>query len=96
MNCTKEMHDRAVNGAKALAKYLGKNWTYQVWENLGWHFSVMSPCGRIRVYAIANCFTAFLGDQWAESANTPRGAIRKVIVKAKKELAKIRAILTGL
>lgn len=85
-------YEAARLAGKSLAKTLGRGWTWKVWENLGWHYKAISPCGRIKVTS-HNC--AFLGDpgssggRWAEHGRTPKSAVRNVIAAAKKDLAKI-------
>jgi len=86
---------------------MGTGWTTRVWENLGWHYNVESPCGRIRVHpsynsAFSGMATAFLGGKdesggyYAESGKNPRLAVRNVLRVAKAHLAKIGARLEGL
>jgi hypothetical protein len=60
--CTWAEHQDAQKKGKALAKRLGKGWTVRLWENLGWHYEVISPCGRIKVSnGYGGSYTAFLG-----------------------------------
>lgn len=83
---------------------MGKGWTTRVHENLGWHYNVISPCGRIKICGDGDSYTAFLGDKkdkfcvgtWAVSATTPEDARDAVIAHAKKQLKKIDAALKGL
>lgn len=117
MGCTHEAFLTAHNRANLLCKRLDrttkiKGWTKRVWENLGWHYSAISPCGRIKLHThhfAANkvhkafiSYTAFLGDKdssggtWAEHGDTPAEAVKKVIAVAKAQLAKIDAVLNGL
>lgn len=48
--CTWAAYRRARHRAKRLAKHMGKGWTIRVHENLGWHYNVVSPCGRIKLH----------------------------------------------
>jgi len=97
--CTWDEFQTAKRDAKKLATSLGKGWKPNVWENLGWHYSAISPCGRIKVH---KGFIAFLGDpdssggRWAEHGKTAKSAIRNTIAVAKAELKKIGGYLTGL
>lgn len=84
---------------------MGKGWKIRVHENLGWHYNVQSPCGRIKICGgLGEYYTAFLGDKkevfcggsYAESAVTAELAMALVIKVAKTHLAKIGATLEGL
>lgn len=48
--CTWAAYRRAKRRAKTLAKHMGKGWKICVHENLGWHYNVVSPCGRIKLH----------------------------------------------
>ena len=47
--CTVEQHHCAVTGGWKLAAKLGTKWKPRVWENMGWFYEVVSPCGQIVV-----------------------------------------------
>lgn len=48
-NCTRSDYEKAVRAADALIRKLrGNGWKPLVWENLGWHYKVVS--GPIQVY----------------------------------------------
>lgn len=101
--CTQDEHDRAVALAELLASTLGPDWTTRVWENLGWHYEVRSPCGRLSVHPGSGAgFTAFLGapggigGRWAEHGNTPQEAIDRTVAVATAEYNEIGSILEGL
>jgi hypothetical protein len=47
--CKHKDFELANQRAEALAKRLGPGWVTHVHENMGWHYSVRSPCGRINV-----------------------------------------------
>jgi hypothetical protein len=98
MDVRKSQED-ATKAAQALAAQLGAGWTSEVWENLGWHYAAISPCGRWKIHASRayNCdkpdsYTAFLGETdspggyWAETAATPEEAIKKTINVARAEV----------
>lgn len=91
--CTKAAHDLATARAKALAAGMGPGWKARVWENLGWHYSVLSPCGRWKIHPHhgedhdrrrKTTYSAFLGDAdspggtWAEHGDSPRAAMAAV------------------
>ena len=48
--CTWEERQQAKRNAKALARHMGRGWTTRVHENMGWHYTVISPCGRIKLH----------------------------------------------
>lgn len=87
---------------KRLAKRLGRGWKPEEWENLGWHFKVTSPCGRIKVHAGLGHYAAFLGEPgssggpYCEDGRTPEAAIKNVVATAKARLSKIGAVIKGL
>jgi hypothetical protein len=103
--CTWAAYQAAQSNARKLAKRMGKGWKTRVHENLGWHYNVISPCGRIKISGKElESYTAFLGDKkekccggtWAESGRTPEEAMANVIKAAKHQLNKINAAISGL
>lgn len=102
--CTVKAHEIAQRRAVELCRALGDGWTPRVWENMGWHFSAVSACGRLKVHwnGLADCrYHAFLGEgqtggRWAEHGRTPQSAVRNVVKRGKEELAGIDALLRGL
>lgn len=100
--CTKAAYDIATKNAANLAKRLGPNWKPVVFENLGWHYNVVSPCGRLKINNTGNHYSAYLGEKdspggfWVESAATPELAISMVVETAKNEIANLHAIVEGL
>lgn len=80
-----------------------KTWKAHVWENLGWHWSAVSSCGRIKVHQHSGAsFTAFLGKpgspggQWAVHGSTPRQSVSRVVAQAQSQLSEIGATIAGL
>lgn len=105
--CTEKDYQDAQARGTILVQRLGEGWTVRVVENMGWHASAVSPCGRIRVSGSQMpldhaWYTAFLnntgelGGRWAEGARTPKAAVRKVVKVAKAEVAELGAIIEGL
>lgn len=45
--CRREWFDMATRKAEELARRMGDGWTPDVWENLGWHYSVRKGTARI-------------------------------------------------
>lgn len=66
---------------------LGGAWTFEVWENCGWHFRVISPCGRVSVMREGHGETFSAGiappgevyQEWGASAPTGPEAAREVV-----------------
>ena len=101
--CTRAAYDRAEACAGLLARTLGPGWIPRVWENLGWHYSVRSPCGRLMVHpSSVDGFTAFLGPvggiggRWAEHGDTPQKAIDATVAVAVAEYNEIATMIKGL
>lgn len=101
--CTQAEYETAKKAGAALAARLGATWKARVWENLGWHFSAVSLCGRLKVYDNGRrYFTACLGEKefpggrWAEDGSTPAKAVEAVLAVARKERDWIDECLRGL
>jgi hypothetical protein len=105
--CTKAAHDQAKQTGRIIAMMLGVGWKVSMNENLGWHWTVVSPCGRIRVSGgykenFPKRFHAMLcqpGDcagRYTGEGRTPRAAVKNVIRRAKNHLAEIGAFIEGL
>lgn len=97
--CTFAEYQSATRDAKALAKRLGAGWRTDVWENMGWHYRALSPCGRVKVSGERDSYLAFLGEpdsgggRWAEHGPTPEDAIRAVVKAAVTDLNAIGAMI---
>lgn len=99
-------HIEAHREATALCLTLGgvsTKWRPRVWENLGWHYGAISPCGRLKVYPHIHAgYHAFLGSEdssggrWVESGRTAQAAIRKVVARGMSERDVIDALLRDL
>lgn len=111
--CTKKEHEQAQKRGRKLAKRLSTKkvglgkWTVQVWENLGWHFKAVSPCGRVKVtenryQGKVTGYAAYLneagrtGGRWVGDGDTPAEALENVIATALRSRDKIVAMLAGL
>lgn len=103
--CTYAAFLHAQTAARKLCKRLGAGWTPRVWENLGWHYSAVSKCGRLKVHPHdynrrVESYGAFLGEpnmggRWAEHGKTPEAAIEATMKAAVTDLNGIGAMLTG-
>lgn len=94
--CTHDEYLVAERNGAELAKTLGPDWKYRTWENLGWHYEAISPCGCISVHANAfrrsTTYTAYFEvpsttGQWISSAKTPRAAVKAAIRGFECEMA---------
>lgn len=85
----------------------GTDWHLHVWENLGWHANLVSPCGRLKLYWSTlpsgdTRYVAYLGDTdtpggyWTGTADTPQAAIAKVVAAGRAELKRMQDLLHGL
>lgn len=100
--CTWEDHQAAQKAAKALATRLGKGWTPRVWENMGWHYSVVSPSGAIKVHApgaygqhLAFFGPGSAGGRWVGRHTNPATAVAAAIRKAHAAADEILALLAA-
>lgn len=97
--CTQIQYGTAIHQAMALAMKLGPGWEPNVWENLGWHYKAISPCGLIKVHKPQDgLYTAFFGTpdsggRWFADNRTPKGAVAAVIAVAQAEADGIKALL---
>lgn len=106
--CLRSEYNRAVKAADKLAAELGQGWTPRVHENLRWHYSAVSKCGRLKVSPagrtragrVASWFALFgepgIGGRWSATRKSPRAAVRAVIADGLAELQMITALFRGL
>jgi hypothetical protein len=98
------MRQDAITLSKKMAAALGPSWRWEVWENLDWHASAISACGRWKVYPNFHQgklvdYSAFLGEPnspggiYVERGKTPRAAVTETERVAKAHLEKIGALL---
>lgn len=100
--CTRKAFDTATKKAAALAIRMGPGWTPSVWENRGWHYSVVDASGCWKVYGKnfgdGDSYSVFLGPPggggyWRASASTPEEAMKLVREHAKPDLDLYRLIM---
>lgn len=88
--CTIQEYNKALNKAKKTAKLLGKGWTFNVYENLGWFFDVRFDFDINNHITVSHNYTE---NYTAQFNNTymyfynkdPRKAISALIKKMKRE-----------
>jgi hypothetical protein len=82
--CTHKNYLAAIKKGTALAKKLGEGWTFEVWENMGWHYrAVMHNC---KVYPNAShqyWVDLRAGDrQFCASGKNPKLAVKTALENA--------------
>jgi hypothetical protein len=96
--CTQAQYERAVSDADKLVKRLGPDWCPRVWENLGWHYSVISPDGYMKVSSsIGGGYHVLFGPGkqggrvgWGGWGKTPKAAVADA---RRNALAEVRELL---
>ncbi len=86
--CTYAEFQKRKKEGVALAKKLGKGWSYTVWENSGWHQKVISPTGDVEIYPPSPLrfwatTTRNFTPQLCCSHRTAKGAFQGVVNQAK-------------
>ena len=105
--CTWAEYKAAEKRAQAMCRRLGKGWKSQVFENMGWHVKVISPCKRIAVaytmaYSRYSRFHASIGKPggpgflWDACDTTPEGAVKEAVRVAKKHVRDLSDLIDGL
>lgn len=110
--CTWAEYQAAKRAAKALCDRIGKGWRPRVWENLGWHYSAISPCGRLKVHPSTSCrchgkgtvtsYTAFLGEadspggRWTGQSRSPKRAVALAVEEGRRALDEVNSLVEGL
>jgi hypothetical protein len=93
---TKAAHDKAVKDAARLAKRMGPGWEPEVWENLGWHYSVRKGVCSIHPSLFRGKLTSYTvyfntAKQVCLSADTPEDALGFAVQEARGIERKIAA-----
>ena len=69
--CTQAEYETAQSKSSKLMDRLGPGWKQDVWENLGWHWSVSSMGGHITIHphtykkGKTQYYALFSGESWA-------------------------------
>jgi len=102
--CTYRAYLNVVAAAKQLAKEL-PGFKPHVWENLGWHYSVVALDSRVSVYnnfrsynVLANLRYPNAGDpEWGNvTALSAQKAVQKLSVNLRREIRKMQLMLQHL
>ncbi len=83
--CKKKAYDRAKNSADRLANRLGHGWVPEVFENLGWHYSVSKGHATVRQQDDGN-YSAELDIEgvkqiWLNDFSDPRDAVTALLAE---------------
>ena len=104
--CTWEAYQLAKQRAAKLVKALGPGFRTHVHENMGWHASALSECGRLYVavsyYKGRASYNAFLGEPnsfsgvWSAGGKTPHVTVREVLDAAMAGVGRYCGLVDGL
>ena len=88
MGCTRADYEAALHDGAALAKQMGPGWIPDVWENLGWYYSVTKGVVVIHPHIFRGqllSYTAYFNSikQLTAQGGTPEEALVDVLKKAK-------------
>lgn len=96
-DCTMEAFKKVERLASGLCARLGAGWAPHLWENMGWFYEAISPCGNIKVRKDrgARTYTADLGGRgrWSGTGSTPRRAVRMALDLARSEAKGIQLLV---
>jgi hypothetical protein len=100
-SCTWLAHENAMSLAEGMILALGEGWLPEVFENLGWHTSVVKirPGGCITVTVHGKRYTAYVGEhvgagKWVGSGDTPVEAVRKALAVGLEAVRKLNALFS--
>lgn len=91
--------------ANALAQELGKGWTEDVWENMGWYYHARSPGGTVTVFPSGGgkSYLALIHNPGTNAGQmglsgkgtSAREAVDETVALTRKEIAKLEQWLEG-
>ena len=87
--CTYAAFVKATKAAARLATRLGRGWKAEVFENLGWHYSVDNKSMGLCVSRIGTSYIAIVAEKYVGYGETPEQAIDKAICDAQPFLAEM-------
>ena len=99
--CTHAEYAKAISESDGYAQHLGAGWKTRVFENLGWHWELISPSGRLTVSPHyrekkLESFTASIqmknGPGFHANDKRPRAAISKVRAKVAQHADAMKAL----
>lgn len=91
--CLRSEFEEATKKAEALAKRTGKHFRARVWENLGWHWSVVAGNVTVRLERDGKSYSANHENRYWVYAKTPKKALEKLRAEIQKHIAKEQAKL---
>jgi len=98
LGCTRAQYDNVQDAAAALARRLGPGWSPVLWENLGWHYKVVSASGHLTVSVYERVgrravYRATFSEAedvptqwWSKSCSTPEAAVADMQARVTKHL----------
>lgn len=104
LGCTWLAFKRVTRAAEALARRLGKGWEPEVWENLGWHYSVTrgGKRGKVKITESDGRFRVWLSEDglgtlglWIVEADfaRPEDAVVAQLREARAAVARYQRII---
>lgn len=93
--CLRKDYEFVVAKSKRLAVDLGPGWEPNVFENMGWYWTVENKKLHLSVYQNQNGkqTSAVLGDAFTGYGRTPEAAIRQAAMAAVPEYERLKAIV---
>lgn len=77
--CTRKQYLTAMRKAKALARKMGKGWSWHVWENLGWHYQAVCGSASVSPRKAGYTVNVRIGNTFSCDDRDPRRALAVVL-----------------
>ena len=93
--CSWTAYQRARIKARRAAARMGRGWRVNVFENLGWHWDVVSPDGSIEIgqSSYDPTFRASIDHKYWGHGKTADAALKAALVEASAALPKLEALV---
>lgn len=94
MGCTVQAFRSVHRSANTLAKKMGKGWKPYVWENMGWHYSVViDKCAVHPPHSQGQTYWAsvYVATQFTARHKDPRKAFKIALAAADLEFESVKA-----